>query len=118
VNTHDQAYTAHRGIELLEEKRKQKKQGDAHEQEKISGQGDDEMPVPNRFGVRSVFHFFTTSKETKLCSVAKAIQQVKKKFAEDKVLAVLSMGKISEKGIMKEGYSNPAQPARQGLRVL
>jgi len=28
------------------------------------------------------------------------------------------MGKISEKGIMKEGYLNPAQPAKQGLIIL
>jgi hypothetical protein len=34
------------------------------------------------------------------------------------VLAVLGMGKISEKGIMKEGYINPAQPAKQGLIKL
>jgi len=32
------------------------------------------------------------------------------------VLAVLGMGKISEKGIMKEGYINPAQPAKQDLK--
>ena len=34
------------------------------------------------------------------------------------MLAVLGMGKISEKGIMKEGYNNPAQPAKQGLIKL
>jgi len=52
--------------------------------------------------VYSIFPF--KSNKLKICSVVNALQQVKRKCLEDRVLAVLGMGKISEKGIMKEGY--------------
>ena len=75
------------------------------------------MPVPDRFHSLSTFHPLQEpiiiSSNFRFISVLNASHAVKESFSWKGVLAVLGIGKISKKGIMKEGCQNLVQPAKQ-----
>jgi hypothetical protein len=90
MNPHDPSDLSFGSIELLEEEGKDEKQSNAHKEKEISTQGYEERPVPYCFDVHHL--------NIPLCLVMLFLN------ALNRVLAVLGMGKISKKGIMKEGY--------------
>lgn len=75
------------------------------------------MPGPDCSHFFCVFHFpqelLSVCSNFRFISVLNARHSVKESFSWKGVLAVLGIGKISKKGIMKEGCQNLVQPAKQ-----